>query len=174
MEQTPNKEKTFMLHLSWDKNKFMNNLVRNSELTIWMVSILFPGFLAKLFQSSYHYHQLLLYIPKFSLASCTSTLLFLWWRKSWHHSCNYSASVGVLAPLPFSQKPVPFMAQLRLPTFLHLVLVRTDLELCLRRRLCGLSPVTRPARIYKSFQWTHRCQAEGLKDREKEERVESK
>ncbi|MEQ2228759.1 hypothetical protein ILYODFUR_012098, partial [Ilyodon furcidens] len=55
----------------------MNNLVRNSELTIWMVSILPPGSPTELFQSSYHYHQVILYIPKFGLAFHTSALMDL-------------------------------------------------------------------------------------------------
>lgn len=132
----------------------MNNLVRNFELTIWMLTFLLSVCLNEFLQSC-HYQlffldsQVLLGILHFGAStSC----------------CEENVGTPLAFPPPnsvpdsllfshiYSQKPVPFMGQLRHPTFLHLVLVRTNLELCLRRRFCGLSPVARLARIYNSFQ----------------------
>lgn len=132
----------FYIHtaiIKW-KNS-INNLLKATELTIWMVSILHSSALLN------HFRRLTTSIISFSMF--LSWLLSVW-LGTLHfgapgsageenlgitsRDCDSSASFWVLASSPRPPRHVPrslfINGTAELSRFLHLVLVRTDLELC--------------------------------------------
>lgn len=146
--------------------KLMNNLSKATELTIWTVSILHSSALTESFPSSF-YHLPLYVLKLASLSLAWHGILwrsgFCWWRKSWHYFqglwflCLILSLCLLLFSQTCSQKPVLSWngRALQIPPF---GLGENWLG-AVRRGWCrGPSPVARPARIHKSFQWTRWCQ----------------
>lgn len=153
-----------------------------------MVSILHSSALTDSFLLSYHSYHLPFYVPK-QASLCLawhSTLWrswFCWWGKSRHHFqglqfLRLSLSPHVLLFFPdMFPEACSLMARPSFPDSFIWSWWELSWNCVLRGWCLGPSPVARPARIYKSFQLTCRCQGGwegGRRGGGQEERMESR